>query len=139
MDDEPAILSVISKTLEQTGFRTVAVDSAEKAMDAFYARGSDPFHLVVADVVMPGMSGTEFVRKILRVDPQVRVLFISGQVTREITDRDFSIYGFDLLPTPFSPDQLILAVRGAIEKSRSALVSPTSKGQVEKEVPRTGV
>src|SRR5262249_11169930 len=79
-DDEPEVLQFIGTTLEHAGYRVESHSGGQTALDAYFAAASDPFQLVLTDVVMPGLNGLELVRRLLKRDPAVRVLFLSGHV-----------------------------------------------------------
>jgi CheY-like chemotaxis protein/nitrogen-specific signal transduction histidine kinase len=116
VDDEPEVLHCVVSSLERAGFRTEAASSAEAALQAYFAQPSDPFRLVLTDVVMPGMGGVELVRRLLRRDPGVRVLFMSGHVSTDFTQPDFAGHAFELLAKPFRPEQLVKSIRAALDR-----------------------
>lgn len=62
--------------------------------------------LAISDVVMPGMSGPEFVEQLQRVRPDVRVLFVSGYTDDEVMRRGVLTGTTAFLQKPFTPDQL---------------------------------
>ena len=117
VDDEPDVLRLVSTTLERAGYRVEAVTSAEAALQLYFAHPTDPFRLVLTDVVMPVMNGVELVRRLLRRDPGVRVLFMSGHVSTDFTQHDFANQAYELLAKPFRSEQLIRSVRAAIDRS----------------------
>ena len=77
IDDEEEILEVIARILERAGHRTVALDSAEKAL-AQLENGE--FDIIICDVRMPGLGGQGFYRKVLRSHPELakRIIFTTG-------------------------------------------------------------
>jgi signal transduction histidine kinase/CheY-like chemotaxis protein len=119
VDDDPLILQFVCTTLERAGFRVHAAESAEAALSAYRAHNSDPFCLVLSDVIMPKTTGVDLARALLQTDPGARVLFMSGQVPGDFTDVDTTLHQFDLLQKPFRPDGLVKAVRTALERSAS--------------------
>ncbi len=81
---------------------------------------------MLTDVLMPGINGVELVRRLLRRDPSVRVLFLSAYVSADFTQQDFASHDFELLPKPFRNDQLLRAVRAALDRpARRASAEPT--------------
>jgi signal transduction histidine kinase/ActR/RegA family two-component response regulator len=115
VDDEVEVLHYLATTLERAGYRVEPVGSASAAVDAYVSAAADPFRLVLTDVVMPDVNGVELVRRLLRRDPAVRVLFLSGHVSSDFPQPDFANHNFDFLPKPFRNDQLLRAVRAAID------------------------
>jgi CheY-like chemotaxis protein len=116
VDDEAKVLQVVTVALEQVGFRVEAVSSGEAALQAYFAQPTDPFRLVLTDVIMPGMGGVELARRLLRGDPGVRVLFMSGHVPADHTRQELGSHPFELLAKPFRPDQLVRTVRAALDR-----------------------
>lgn len=127
VDDEPEVLQLVSTSLERAGFRVEAVASGEAALQAYFAQPGDPFRMVLTDVVMPGMGGVELVRRLLRRDPAVRVLFMSGHVSSDFTQQDFANHAFELVAKPFRPEQLVRAIRAGLDR----VVRPRAKGEGE--------
>jgi DNA-binding NtrC family response regulator len=116
VDDEPEVLQFIGTALEHAGYRVEAHSGGVSALDSYFAAGNDPFHLVLTDVVMPELNGLELVRRLLKRDPAVRVLFLSGHVPGDFMQHDFAGHGFELLAKPFRTEQLLRAVRAALDR-----------------------
>ena len=77
VDDEDMILEVGRALLERLGYRVVAVNSGEAAVEAVQRMGSK-IDLVLLDMIMPGMSGGEAFDRIREIRPQMRVILSSG-------------------------------------------------------------
>jgi hypothetical protein len=114
VDDDPAVLVLIQSILMAAGYRVLL---AAEAGDTVRIAGQQhvPIDLVLLDVRVPGVSGTELADEILSIRPGVKVLWMSGFVDEEfIRIRLVDRYaGF--LPKPLHPDDLLLAVREACE------------------------
>ena len=119
VDDDAMILRFICATLEQAGYRVQGVCGADEAL-ACYTAAPERFRLVLSDVVMPRVTGVELARRLLNHDPAVRLLFMSGQPTRDFADLDFAAHGFDFLSKPFRPEGLLRAVRAALDRAPAA-------------------
>ena len=78
VDDEPVVLSVVSKALAALGYDIHAAASPAKALEAVERDPS--FDLVVSDVIMPGMCGPELVKKIAQICPGAGVVLMSGHI-----------------------------------------------------------
>ena len=140
VDDDPNILRFICATLERAGYRPQGATSAEEAM-AQYTSAADRFRLVLSDVIMPKTTGVDLARRLLTFDPDVRVLFMSGQTTSDFTRLDFAGARFEFLSKPFRPEGLLRAVRGAIDRQPEVRgPRPEVKGQkseVKSQTPAT--
>ena len=77
VDDEAIILEVGGRMLRQLGYRVLAAESGAEALER-YRSHDGPIHLVIFDMIMPGMSGNELFEGIRRLDPGVRALLSSG-------------------------------------------------------------
>jgi two-component system cell cycle sensor histidine kinase/response regulator CckA len=76
LDDEPEVRRFVTRVLQMAGYTT---EEFADGIDALYAIASGArFELVVTDVRMPLMSGPEFVKELLRLDPEVKVLYLTG-------------------------------------------------------------
>jgi DNA-binding response OmpR family regulator len=119
VDDEPEIVELISWHLEREGFQVGrALDGAE-ALDAL--RRSPP-DLVVLDIMMPGLSGTEVLR-VIRSERDTRRLPVILLTAK--TDEIDRVVGFemgadDYITKPFSPRELALRVRAVLRRAGDA-------------------
>ncbi len=116
VDDDPNILRFICATLERAGYQAHGATSAEEALIQFTAAAPERFRLVLSDVIMPKTTGVDLARRLLTLDADVRILFMSGQTTSDFTRLDFAGNRFEFLSKPFRPEGLLRAVRGAIDR-----------------------
>ena len=77
VEDEDAVRHSLAESLELCGYKVLAARHANEALDVL-GRHVGPIHLVITDLVVPGMSGRELAERIARLRPRVPVLFISG-------------------------------------------------------------
>jgi CheY-like chemotaxis protein len=76
VDDNEQALSIRKIMLETRGYRVLACNSGEQALEAFRGGGVD---LVLTDLIMPGVDGTRLIEEIKRVSPQTPAILISGR------------------------------------------------------------
>lgn len=114
IDDEWSIREVTTLMLEKAGYKAVSAASAAEGLAALDA---NDVQLVIVDVVLPGKNGLELALEVNQHKPGVPIILMSGRIS---TDAD-SIQNFTghfgivcSLAKPFSPDQLILAVKKAL-------------------------
>ena len=74
-----------------------------------------PIHLVLTDVVMPGMSGSELVSRLQFLRPEIKVLFMSGYADRAIVHHGIIEAEMSFLQKPFTPALLAQKVREVLE------------------------
>ena len=80
------------------------------------AREQGLLRLLIADVVMPGVSGRDLAHQLREVQPRLRVLFISGYAENVLSRGGVLEVGTDLLLKPFTPTSLLARVRAALDR-----------------------
>ena|SRR5512135_748721 len=83
VDDNEQALSIRKILLETRGYRVVACNTGQQAIDAFHRGGID---LVLTDLVMPGVDGSQLIQQIKEISPHIPAVLISGRV--KIYERD---------------------------------------------------
>jgi CheY-like chemotaxis protein len=83
VDDNEQALSIRKILLETRGYRVVACHNGQQALEAFHRGGVD---LVLTDLVMPGVDGSQLIQEIKGLSPQTPAVLISGRV--KIYERD---------------------------------------------------
>lgn len=116
VDDEPLVLDVIARTLEDS-FDVTTCDSGTEAL-AQIEKGS--FAAIVCDINMPRMTGIELLRAVRDIDPDLPVLLVTGQPTWEGAAQAIEYGVFRYLPKPFSLDDLRERVKQATQLYRLA-------------------
>jgi DNA-binding NtrC family response regulator len=115
IDDEQLVLRVCSIAVGEAGYRVELADSGVAGLNAFASR-QDDICLVVSDIVMPGdLNGIEMVERIVRIDPTVKVLMMTGY-----SDTMVSLQGrnrFPLIRKPFLPAELMSKIRSILNNS----------------------
>jgi len=114
VDDEPDVLRLIEAILSEQGLNVILAKGADNAIRTFERLDRRP-DLVLTDVVMPGMSGPMLVDHLLSLDPNIRVLFMSGYDDRQVVQRYVVEKGFALIPKPFTVHGLGRHVKDALE------------------------
>jgi len=110
VEDEDSIRTIIQLALETKGYRLLtASDSAEGLRIAQSYDG--PIDLVISDMLLPGVNGSELIRRLLVIRPEVHVIYISGYLGNETDLPAGQIGKTRFLPKPFTPSQLLEAVR----------------------------
>lgn len=77
IDDEPMLVDLGKKMLEKLGYTVAAFDSASKALDAV-TQNPKSFDLIITDMTMPDMYGTQLAEKIKHLNPMVPIVLASG-------------------------------------------------------------
>jgi two-component system, cell cycle sensor histidine kinase and response regulator CckA len=110
VDDDPFVLDTVCAMLVHSGFAALGADSAKTALTLARLR-SAPIHLLLSDVLLPGMSGPDMAQRFLELHPEARCLFMAGLPNSpEIAEKIFN-RGLPFLPKPFLPAVLAEKVR----------------------------
>lgn len=109
VEDEAFVRKATAEVLESAGYKLVIAGSAAEALEA-YCKCSDAVDLLLADVVMPGMSGRELATEFTSLHPRGRVLLMSGYA-EQLALSESSLGGKNYLAKPFSMPTLLQRVR----------------------------
>ena len=114
VEDEPAVLELLRRTLESYGYTVLHASTPDRALRAMQDAGSH-VDLLLTDVVMPGMSGRELATQLRGLDPAMRVLFMSGYSSDVAAERGLLPADVSLITKPFSPTALAARVREMLD------------------------
>jgi two-component system, cell cycle sensor histidine kinase and response regulator CckA len=114
VEDQPDVRRMAGTVLGRLGYRVL---EAENGADALRVSDSlaGPLHLLVSDIVMPGMNGHHLARRLREARPGLRVLFISGYADRLLIEHGPGQPHAFFLQKPFSPASLAASVRAALD------------------------
>lgn len=116
VEDEPALREVTRRVLERAGYLVVVAPSGAQAVELVES-GDVELDLLLTDVVMPGLSGPEVATRVAAVRPEAAVLFMSGYTGSALEAAGPPGKEAPLLAKPFTEDQLLVAVHGALAAS----------------------
>jgi two-component system, cell cycle sensor histidine kinase and response regulator CckA len=114
VEDEDAIRSIIERLLRSRGYTVRSASNGDEAL--LIARESgEPIHLLLTDVILPGMSGASLAGRLVAERPELAVLFMSGYNDDHLVREGVLASTAQLLEKPFSMEQLLRRVRGSLE------------------------
>ncbi|HEV8420518.1 MAG TPA: response regulator transcription factor [Actinomycetota bacterium] len=113
VDDEPRIVSFISRALSAEG---LGVDSAHDGFRALELARSHRYELVVLDLLLPGLDGISVLQGILDSRPEQRVLILSALSDVDSKVRCLELGASDYLPKPFALAELLARVRARLRQ-----------------------
>ncbi len=113
VDDEVDFVEVLSDRLEARGLSVVKAHSGEQALEA--AEGK-VFDAIVLDMAMPGMDGIETLEGLLKINPVLQVILLTGKATLEQAAAAIRIGALDLLEKPADIDTLVAKIEMAATK-----------------------
>ena len=109
-EDEQLVRQLVAETLERLGYSVLAAANGVEALEQLDAHDGS-VDLLLTDVVMPGMRGTELARRFSELHPGVGVVLMSSHVDDEDVSEHLAFGTF--LGKPFSGDQLLAALAAA--------------------------
>ena len=114
VEDEPAVLELMRRTLESYGYTVLHASTPERALRAMH-EGDARVDLLLTDVVMPGINGRELATHLRALDPTLRVLFMSGYSSDVVAEQGLLPAEVSLITKPFSPTALAARVREVLD------------------------
>ena len=115
VEDEAPVRNVARQVLERHGYTVLEAPSAEAALD-IATRYSGTIHLLLTDVVMPGLNGRELASRLADLRPDARVIFMSGYTDDAVTRHGVLEPGSAYVQKPFTPDAIARRVREVLDQ-----------------------
>jgi CheY-like chemotaxis protein len=116
VEDEPALRDLIKYALTGNGFTVLDVPSPADAI-ALSRKHTGSLHLLLTDVIMPGMDGPALAKQVQKERPDIKVLYMSGYATNFIMHDGAVDPGTNFLEKPFHPRTLLNKVREVLDSS----------------------
>ena len=114
VDDDAAVLQVVSKVLRRAGYRVLEAGGGPEALRVVEAEGGR-IDLLLTDVVMPGMGGREVSEAVSGRCPGVKVLFMSAYTEDEVILQGVRVAEVNFISKPFTVDKLRTKVREVLD------------------------
>ncbi len=128
VDDEPNIRSLLRRALAGGGFDLFEAPDGETAYDILRTVGAD---VVLSDLLMPGMKGTDLLRLAKAHDDSVGFIILTGVGTMENAIEALRLQADDYLLKPFNLDEVTLSVERALRHRRLLLENRYYQGHLE--------
>jgi|SRR5579883_346279 len=105
VDDEPEVRKLVGAMVGQFGYTVMTADSGEHAI-TLYKNNKGPIDLLITDVIAPGMSGPMLADKLTELQPNLKVLYISGYDNTHVVQKYVVEKGHALLTKPFTVEEM---------------------------------
>lgn len=115
VDDENDVRELAVAVLEAQGYEVLTAFNGQDALRVFREHTRSPIHLVVSDIVMPQMNGKVMAEWLRALDPELKVLFISGYSDEATAIRDSLEPGVQFLPKPYTSSRFRTKVREILD------------------------
>jgi len=122
VEDDARVRRIIARTLAERGYRVLEASNADEALSVARTETAR-IHLLLSDVVMPGLDGRSLAERLCAGRPGLRVLFVSGYSNEVISSRGVLAEGITLVRKPFAADELLAGVRGVLDEQHDALAT----------------
>ncbi len=137
VDDEQSIRRLCMTIGEALGFICMEAESGESALALLEEQ---PAHIILTDMVMPNMSGLEFLERVKRMLPRTEVAVMTGHGSVETAVQAMKLGAYDYISKPFSPlDELRLFLRRMAEKVRLVEENQFLRERVDAETELHGI
>jgi len=113
VDDEPEIRKLVGAMVTQFGYSVLTADSGDHAITV-YKNHKSPIDLLITDVVAPGMSGPMLADKLSAIQPDLKVLYISGYDNTHVVQTYVVEKGHAFLAKPFTMEELQTKVKAML-------------------------
>jgi two-component system, cell cycle sensor histidine kinase and response regulator CckA len=124
VDDEVSLRRLLVRQLRSEGYKVLEAGYGLEALEV--ARNSaEPIDLVLSDIVMPGMIGTELAQRLLAEHPGIQVVLMSAHIVDELArpDRRWDV---PVLRKPFEGGKMLAVIQIMLRASGAASVDPPS-------------
>ena len=119
VEDVPELRDLAAEALENLGYTVITASNGLEAMEIFRERGKE-IDLVITDLVMPAMNGTELSLEVKKLAPGLQVIYTSGYAENHFNHSELMEKGILFLQKPYTIAQLSSKIREALKKRHHA-------------------
>ncbi len=131
VDDEPHIRDLLSRWLVSEGYECITASDGDSALKSLEKGG---VQLVLADVMMPGMSGVDLLMVTRTLFPDVAVVMVTAIDEKETAMLALDLGAFGYVTKPFDRNNILVTVKNALERRRITVLSREYQEILEKEI-----
>lgn len=113
-EDDNEVRNLVREALQTYGYTTIEAIDGEDAIDKF--KQNRPINLIVLDMMMPKKNGYKVYEEIHRIDPHIKVIFISGYTRDIVLDKGIEQREFDFIAKPLLFDELLNKIREMLDR-----------------------
>lgn len=135
VDDEKAIRRSMREILE---FEKYQIEEAEDGAQALTMVQKNSYDVVLCDIKMPKLDGTEFLNKVIELQLPLALIMMSGHGTIETAVEAVKKGAYDYLPKPIDLNRMLISIRNALEKTELVTETKTLKRKITKTVDMIG-
>lgn len=115
VDDDPTQRRLIQAVVEKSGFSTLQADSGDSALSMIFGADGQNIHVVLLDLVMPGLDGMDTLKAIADKRRELPVIVLTGKGSIDTVVNAMQTGARDFIVKPASPERIIVSIRNALE------------------------
>ncbi|MBE9468146.1 MAG: sigma-54-dependent Fis family transcriptional regulator [Bacteroidetes bacterium] len=135
IDDEKSIRSSLKEILEYEKHQTVLANDGEEGINLVMQNN---FDLILCDIKMPKIDGIEVLEEIIKINPEIPVIMISGHGNIETAVESIKKGAFDFIEKPLDLNRLLITVRNATDKSNLIVETKKLKQEINRKYEMIG-
>lgn len=134
VEDEATLRTLVNNVLTRNGYKVLVADSGEAALE-ISNRYPETIHILLTDIVMPGMGGCQLRDELVKARSDIKVLLMSGYAGDSVDQNGFALSGMPFIEKPFTPDELIaklrevLSAKNALPEVLDPVATHAARGQ----------
>ncbi len=118
-DDDDNVREMAREMIEMGGYMALTARNGEEALEIYSERGED-ISLVVLDLIMPGMSGQQCLKELLRLNRELKVLVASGYSPQSTSQWQEACGAKGFISKPYKPNEFLTTIRRILDESHSS-------------------
>ncbi|HAA04916.1 MAG TPA: hypothetical protein DCE18_16330, partial [Syntrophobacteraceae bacterium] len=115
VDDDDSVRALGAELLQMFGYSVISANDGESALQV-YGETRGGIDLVILDLIMPGIGGTQCLERLLEMDPRVKVVVASGYSIGGQIERVAEIGARAFIHKPYDVDEMLMTVRGVLDQ-----------------------
>ena len=114
VEDQEAVRTLVCKIMQKNGYKVLPARDGREAVQLSQTKTNGRIDLIITDVVMPLMGGRELAQMLASSHPETKILYMSGYVDKEISQKEMP--GLEFIHKPFTPEALAQKVREVLDE-----------------------
>jgi CheY-like chemotaxis protein len=114
VEDDAEVRGLARRILQRQGYTLLEVQNGQEALD-LVAQYPEPIHLVLTDIIMPGMNGKTLAEALLQLRPELKIIFMSGYTDNLIAESGDLNARMAFVQKPFSAKALVQKIQTALD------------------------